>query len=483
MAVENNSMGLRNLPAVHQVLGRIGADKLLQDIDHSQAVKIIQGYLEKVRSDLIEGKVNNQDKEQWLNDICSDLKNILLQRKERQFRRVINGTGVILHTNLGRAPLAEEALSAIVEVAQGYSNLEFDITSGKRGKRYDHVRTLLRELTGAEDALVVNNNAAAILLVLSSLAKNREVIISRGELVEIGGSFRVPDVMAQSGAIMIEVGTTNKTKLRDYQEAVTEATALLLKVHPSNYKVIGFTESVERSELVKWSHSQGIPVVEDLGSGVFFNQSGQGDFFGEPTVQKVVASNVDVVTFSGDKLLGGPQAGIIVGRKKLIDKIAQHPLTRALRVDKLTLAALEATLKLYAEPEKAKKGIPTLYSIYRSLDELEKRAQAVAKIVRDFDATWKIEVEAGNSQIGGGSLPELALPSRILRITSDHKSTYQLSETLRALKVPIIGRLHDKAFCIDMRTIGETEEKELCKMLQLAFEKMESCQKEGTNNG
>ncbi|QGG46952.1 L-seryl-tRNA(Sec) selenium transferase [Heliorestis convoluta] len=474
MLVQDRKASLRNLPAVHHVLSSYVARDNLDPAEYEDAVKLIQGLIAQARENLLQGKQQEQDKERWNDEICSDLKKIIGQRKRRPFRRVLNGTGIILHTNLGRAPLAEEAIEAIVSLASSYSNLEFDLATGQRGKRYDHVRGLLRELTGAEDAIVVNNNAAAVLLVLTALASKKEVVLSRGELVEIGGSFRIPDVMAQSGAIMIEVGTTNKTKLKDYQNALTDETALILKVHPSNYKIIGFTASVSREELVALARQKNIPVVEDLGSGVFISQASQDDFFGEPTVQKVVASGVDVVTFSGDKLLGGPQGGIIVGKKEWIAEIEQHPLTRALRVDKLTLVALEETLKLYIHPEKAKQRIPALCLLYRSLEDIEKRAQAVMKELKKLDESWSIELVPGTSQVGGGTLPEMELPTWLIQFRSKDISTQELADVLRSLEIPVIGRLRDQAFCIDMRTIREREEKDLCRSLQEAFQILNS---------
>ncbi|HYA43318.1 MAG TPA: L-seryl-tRNA(Sec) selenium transferase [Syntrophobacteraceae bacterium] len=332
---------------------------------------------------------------------------------------VINATGIVIHTNLGRSLLSKEAVERLQAVCSGYNNLEYDLRLGERGSRYVHAEAILRELTGSEAALVVNNNAAAVFLVLNTLAAGREVIVSRGQLVEIGGSFRIPDVMSASGAILKEVGTTNRTHLKDYVSAITERTALLLKVHTSNYRIVGFTKEVSLDEMVALGRERCLPVVEDLGSGCFIDLGPFG-LHGETTVQETVRAGADLVTFSGDKLLGGPQAGIIVGGKDLIEKCRKNPLTRALRVDKMTLAALEATLRLYRDQRQAVEKIPTLRMMALSPEELKGRAEELASAIEGADrrGALKIEVRPAFSQVGGGSLPAQNLPTFVVAVQS-----------------------------------------------------------------
>ena len=330
-------------------------------------------------------------------------------------RPVVNATGIVIHTNLGRSLLPEEALARLQTVCRGYSNLEYDLQSGERGSRHVHAEAILRELTGAQAALVVNNNAGAVFLILNTLARGREVVVSRGQLVEIGGSFRIPDVMSSSGAILREVGTTNRTHLKDYVSAITDQTALLMKVHTSNYRIVGFTKEVPLNELATLGRERGLPVVEDLGSGCFINLT-QFGLHGEITVQETVRAGADLVTFSGDKLLGGPQAGIIVGRKDLIERCRKNPITRALRVDKMTLAALDATLRLYRDERQALEKIPTLTMIALSPEELNGRAKQLASAIQGADrkAALRVEVRRSFSQVGGGSLPAQDLPTFVV---------------------------------------------------------------------
>jgi len=368
-------------------------------------------------------------------------------------RKVVNATGIVLHTNLGRAILSKAAVKAINDVAGSYSNLELDLETGERGTRYAHVEELLCRLTGAEAGFVVNNNAGAVLLVLNTLAKGREVIVSRGQLVEIGGSFRIPDVMAQSGALLIEVGTTNKTHLRDYERAVNEQTALLLKVHTSNYKIIGFTSEVPAEELVMLGRKKSLPVFEDLGSGVLVDFSKYG-IAHEPTVRESLTAGVDVVTCSGDKLFGGPQAGIIVGRADIISRIKKNPLTRALRVDKFTLAAMEATLRLYFDEEKAVKEIPTLNMITMPREELQRRAQKVrARIGEKVGSKIQTEVVEGFSQVGGGALPEQNIPTFLVSLNPTGITVNALEEKLRKMEPPVLARIQKDRLLLDPRTL------------------------------
>lgn len=379
--------------------------------------------------------------------------------QDMQLRKVINGTGVVLHTNLGRAPLGDFVKEALWDIASGYSNLEMDLNTGKRGSRYDHMKELLLTLTGAEDAIVVNNNAGAVLLALSAMTKGREVIISRGELVEIGGSFRVPEVMEQSGATLVEVGATNKTYLKDYEKAITENTGALLKVHQSNFKIVGFTQEATMEELVTLAAKHDLPMINDLGSGLFVSLQPCG-FPPEPTVQEAVAAGCDVVTFSGDKLLGGAQAGIIAGKRKWIHQIAKHPLTRALRVDKLTLCALEATLKIYLNPEMALVKIPALKMMTESAESLEDRGirlmNSLELVLGNCDAL-SLSLVNESSQVGGGAYPTVLLESRQIRFEGEPQVITRLERFLRRHQPAIIGRIQDQGYLLDLRTLFDDD--------------------------
>ena len=381
----------------------------------------------------------------------------LARARQPQFRRVINATGVILHTNLGRALLSRAAVENVALLAAHYSNLEYDLGRGQRGDRYVAVVGLLRRLTGAEEALVVNNNAAAVLLALQALSAGREVVVSRGELIEIGGSFRIPDIMRSSGALLREVGTTNKTHLRDYQDAINEQTALLLKVHTSNYRIVGFTESVSREALVQLGNASQLPVMEDLGSGNLIDLAAYG-LEQEPTVSAVVRAGVDVVTYSGDKLLGGPQAGIIVGKKRYVEVLKRHPLNRALRIDKLTLAALEGTLRHYLDPAAAVRDIPTLRMITAPVREINRRAQRLLRQVKGAVAgDWTVSVQAGSSEVGAGALPLTEIPTRVLSVRSPHVSAADIERRFRRHDPPVLGRIQQETFLLDMRMVQDHE--------------------------
>jgi L-seryl-tRNA(Ser) seleniumtransferase len=370
---------------------------------------------------------------------------------------VINATGVVLHTNLGRAPLGPAALARLAVVAQRYSNLELDVRTKTRGSRYGHVDGLLCRLSGAEASLVVNNNAAAVLLALESLAPGREVVVSRGELIEIGGAFRIPDILARSGARLVEVGTTNRTRLADYASAITPETAVLLKVHPSNYRVMGFTESVATSELAELGHARGLPVLEDLGSGCFLDLRPWG-LPREPTVPETVAAGADVVTFSGDKLLGGPQAGIVVGRRALIDRLRQNPLNRALRIDKLTLAALEATLRAYEDPATAPRDIPTLRMLTQTASVVRRRAgRVLRRVPAAARAALGLTIAVDHSEVGGGALPLAALPTAVLALGTPRHPAAALDARLRAARLPVIGRVAADRLLLDCRTVMDDE--------------------------
>jgi L-seryl-tRNA(Ser) seleniumtransferase len=377
----------------------------------------------------------------------------LASRSKPSLQAVVNGSGVVVHTNLGRSPLADEALDALHRVSVGYSNLEFDLETGERGTRYAHVEGLICELTGAEAALVVNNNAAAVILALSSLAQGREVIVSRGELVEIGGSFRIPDVMRQSGATLVEVGSTNRTHLRDFQTAMTDATALLLKVHTSNFAIVGFTAEVSVAELAVLGQGNGVPVMLDAGSGCLIDLAPFG-INGEPTIRQYLDAGADVVTFSGDKLLGGPQAGLIAGKRQLIEPMKRHPLLRALRMDKLSLAALEATLRLYRDERQALAGIPTLRMLTMSADQLTRRAtMIIRRLRRTLPVAVTLIKHPGESSAGGGSFPLLQLPTTLVEVRVAGYSPQQLEAALRRATTPVVGRIHRDRFLLDARTV------------------------------
>jgi L-seryl-tRNA(Ser) seleniumtransferase len=381
---------------------------------------------------------------------------------------LINATGVVVHTNLGRSLVPDEVIGNLVRIAGRYSNLEYDLGAGKRGSRYSSVEDILCEISGAEAGMVVNNNAAAVLLCLETLARGQEVIVSRGELVEIGGSFRIPDVMAKSGGLLKEVGTTNRTHMQDYENALDDNTALMLKVHRSNYSVIGFTAEVSLRELVELGTKHSLPVMEDLGSGTFIDFSKYG-LVKEPTVQESVAAGVDVVTFSGDKLLGGPQAGIIVGKKQIVDRIKQNPLARALRIDKMTLAALETTLRLYRDEDQAIRRIPTLRMLTMDSNDLANRA---ARLADDLNAIGGSRLEISqvelSSKAGGGAMPLLELPSKCLRIKIQGLSANKLEKNMRQNTPPIIGRIEDDAYIIDPRTLLDDD----LPIIRAAFEKL-----------
>ncbi len=396
------------------------------------------------------------------------MKEIFKEYETPSLKRVINATGVVVHTNLGRSPLSERVVKEIVKAAKFYSNLEFDLEEGKRGSRYVHVEEILKEITGAESALVVNNNAGAVLISLNTLAYGKEVIVSRGELVEIGGSFRIPEVMKWAGCRLKEVGTTNKTHIFDYENAITEDTALLLKVHKSNFSIVGFTKEVSNKELVTLAKKYGLPVMEDLGSGCFVDFSKYG-YKKEPTVQETLSSGIDIVTFSGDKLLGGPQAGIILGKKEFIEKIKKNPLNRALRIDKLTLAGLEATLRLYRDESMALEHIPVLKMILAPSEDLKKKARRLCnKLKRLKILGVKFQVIKTISKTGGGALPTLELPSYAVGVSFSKVSPQKLQKFLRKNEPPIIVRIDEDLLLIDVRCLFEEDYPEIIK----AFERL-----------
>jgi len=384
----------------------------------------------------------------------------LAVRARGSLRPVINATGVIIHTNLGRAPIAPAAVERLAEVAKGYSNLEYDLAEGARGSRSVHAESLITALTGAEAAVVVNNNAAAILLILTGLAEGREVLISRGELVEIGGGFRVPDVMRQSGAVLREIGTTNRTRVTDYTSAVSPNTGMFLRVHPSNFRIEGFTERPSLADLVAGAQAMRVPVIEDLGSGCLI-----GGLADEPTVQASIEAGVDLVCFSGDKMLGGPQAGIIAGKTALVDRLRAHPLMRALRVDKLTYAILEATLAEYVAG-RAADTVPVQRMLHASAEEIEARARALGD--RLAAGSWIVALASGSSAVGGGSAPGLGLPTVLLAIQSEGQSASATEAWLRTLDPPIVARIENDRVVMDLRTVLPEQDEILVRLLEVS---------------
>ena len=389
-----------------------------------------------------------------LSKIVGEVEKIVEKEDKNSLRRVINATGTILHTNLGRSLLSEKIKENIESVAFNYSNLEFDIDNKKRGSRYVHLIDIIKKLTGAEDVLVVNNNAAAVLLTLNTLVKDQEIIVSRGELVEIGGAFRIPEIIKLSGGVPVEVGTTNKTHLKDYENAISEETGALLKVHTSNYKILGFTESVSNEEISYLARENELVSINDLGSGQFVDFSKFGLPY-EPTVKEILDSGIDIVTFSGDKLLGGPQAGIIVGKKKYIEKMKKNQLTRALRVDKMTLASLEATLKLYLDEKDALEHIPTLHMISLSKERLFGKADVLKTKLSDLD--FDIRIEEDKAEVGGGSYPASYLESVAVKLTHRKLHATEIERKLLEVEIPIITRIKDNSIILDMRTLRTRE--------------------------
>ena len=448
---------LRKLPGVDHLLDLVARQAFAENIPHTVVVNSIRSVIESRRQQILANNPAIGHDSLLDPQMIEAVKQAVQQAMTPNLRRTINATGIVVHTNLGRSLLAAEVIDHLVSIAGRYSNLEYDLVVGRRGSRYSNVEELICEISGAEAALAVNNNAGAVLLSLDTLAKDKEVIVSRGELVEIGGSFRVPDVMAKSGSILKEVGTTNRTHLRDYANAIGPQTGLLLKVHTSNYSVVGFTAEVSLPQLVDLGAEHQLPVMEDLGSGTFIDFSKYG-LLKEPTVQESVNAGTDVISFSGDKLLGGPQAGIIVGKKKIIDAIKRNPMTRALRIDKLTLTALEGTLRLYRDEEKATRLIPTLRMIMLPLAEIQNRAQGLADRLEQIGGSrLHIQLLKRASKTGGGALPLMELPSLCVGLRVDGLSPNSLEKMMRSNDPPIIGRIEDDMFVMDPRTIQEDE--------------------------
>jgi len=459
---------LRKLPGVDYVLNLWEQEQPVQQAPRPVVVQAIRSALERLRATIV--AADETLDEALLSDMqLLHLTKVALQHAmDFKLKRVINATGVVVHTNLGRSLLPEGVARHVAELASRYSNLEFDLGKGARGSRYSNVEDILCEISGAEAAMVVNNNAGAVFLSLQTLAKGKEVIVSRGELVEIGGSYRIPDVMAQSGAKLVEVGTTNRTHLPDYEGAIRDETALLLKVHTSNYSMVGFTAEVPLKDLVALGAKYGLPVMKDLGSGNFVDFSKYG-LLKEPTVQATVATGADVVSFSGDKMLGGPQAGIIVGRKDAIEGIKKNPVNRALRIDKMTLAALEATLHLYRDEARAVSAIPTLRMLTMPAKVISTKARRLLSRLRKMRSNRLDAVLVNaSSRVGGGALPLQELPTKCVGVTIEGLSASRIEQIMREATPPVIGRIEDDLFLMDVRTIQDEE----VPMIASAFKKI-----------
>jgi len=447
---------LRRLPAVEKLLNERSLKALQDSVPHSILVRAARTVLDGLRDEIRSGGIPN-DADLSTGSIAESTLDLALRLAAPSLRRAVNATGVILHTGLGRAVLPEAARKAIEEAAAGHSTLEIDIESGARGSRSHHYRRILSDLCGSESALGVNNNAGAVLLALNTLALGREVIVSRGQLVEIGGSFRLPEIMTRAGARLVEVGTTNRTRISDYEKALTDGTALILRVHPSNFRMVGFTQEASLEELVELGHRFCVPVMDDVGSGALVDMA-QFGLSGEPVVQDSIRSGADIVAFSGDKLLGGPQSGLIVGKQELIDAMSANPLARALRLDKLAIAALEATLRLYLDPESVARDIPTLRAITRPLAEIESAARELKRRIDGFGLDGvTVEIVDGVSQVGGGSLPGEELPTRLVALASSSFGPDEIAAGFRRNDPPIFGRVGDDRFLLDLRTVTDEE--------------------------
>ena len=440
---------LRSIPKVDELLQNPILKELSAQVAPADLRDAVRAELDSLRKTILAGETAQLPQ---ADELCRRIAQKTRAAVLPTLRPVINGTGVVLHTNLGRSCLSQRAIDAVVDAARGYSTLEYDVEKGQRGSRHDHVEDLLCRLTGAEAAMVVNNNAAAVLLILSAVGKGGEVVASRGELVEIGGSFRIPDIMMQCGCTLREVGATNKTHLHDYERGINESTCALLKVHTSNYRIVGFSEAVPLADLTALAHSRNLPIIEDLGSGALIDLARVG-IHGEPTVQQSVQAGVDIISFSGDKLLGGPQAGIIVGSKEWIDILKHHHLARAMRVDKMTLAALRATLYGYIDPDALLRENPTLSMLGTPLTELHAKAARLCMTL--LEKGIEASIVDTEDQVGGGSAPLVLLPSKAVAIFPGTLSVVELEERLRRRELPIIGRIWQNQYLLDVRTLME----------------------------
>lgn len=452
----NKNQLLRKIPSIDGLLQRKEAKSLIKKSSFELVTHLLRSIIDEYRNLVLNQQESNIEpltEEKVINILEKNIRQFV----EMNLKQVINGTGTVLHTNLGRALFSEEMKEDFFKILSNYSNLEMDLTTGKRGSRYSHLVEKIKFLTGAEDALVVNNNAAAVLLALSSIAKDKEVIVSRGELVEIGGAFRIPDVMEQSGAILLDVGTTNKTHLRDYENNIREETGAILKVHTSNYKIVGFTKDVSLEELVALSKEKDLPVIEDLGSGVLIDLENYG-LAHEPTVQESVKAGADIITFSGDKLLGGPQAGIIIGKKHWIDKMKKNPLTRAFRIDKMTVSSLEMVLSYYLQKETITEKIPSLSMLTENYDALDIKAKYLKDIIeKNCEDSLLVTTREDYSQVGGGSLPLEKLKTEVVVIDFQDIGVSTVEKRLREAHIPIIPRVHKDTLILDPRTLKEKD--------------------------
>ena len=442
---------LSQIPAINKILLLDKVKSLIQEYSEVAVKSTIKNYIDEIKQEILNEELHEVPS---LEKIVEEVTQIVKSEDKNSLRRVINATGTILHTNLGRSLLSQKIKENIESVAFNYSNLEFDIDNKKRGSRYVHLIDIIKKLTGAEDVLVVNNNAAAVLLTLNTLVKDKEIVVSRGELVEIGGAFRIPEIIKLSGGTPVEVGTTNKTHLKDYKNAITDNTGALLKVHTSNYKIVGFTKEVSNEEISYLARENELVSINDLGSGQFVDFSKFGLPY-EPTVKEVLNSGIDIVTFSGDKLLGGPQAGIIVGKKEYIEQMKKNQLTRTLRVDKMTLAALEATLKLYLDEKEALEHIPTLHMISLSKERLFEKAEVLKTRLSDLD--FKITIAEDKAEVGGGSYPASYLDSVVVKLEHSRLSATDIERRLLEVEIPIITRIKDNELIFDMRTLRTRE--------------------------
>lgn len=464
-----NSKLLRKLPKVDELLMDERVAEASCNLLREQVVDVIRTVIETVRREIL-GSDEALDESYVSYDMVVD-KVIQAVRNShvKSLRRVINGTGVVLHTNLGRAKLSKSAMEAVAEVADKYSTLEYDPVKGGRGSRHVHVEKVIEKITGAEAAMVVNNNAAATMICLAAMGRGKEMVISRGELVEIGGSFRIPEIMEESGAHLAEVGTTNKAKLSDYRGRINENTGAIMKVHTSNYKIIGFTEEVPLKELVKLGREENLPVIYDMGSGLMINLRDYG--IEEPTVREAMADGADIILFSGDKLLGGPQGGVIIGKKKYIDMMKSHPLARILRVDKMTLSAMEATFKEYYDDENAKEKIPVLSMLTRSEEKLKTDAEKLLEMIKKEAPALDAKVEATEDVVGGGSAPATVLKGYSVSVQWNEASSQEIERRLRMDALPIIVRINHDKVLFDVRTIAEDEYRIIADRLKRITEK------------
>lgn len=461
---------MRNIPSVDLVLGWPGLQSMFEEIGKEKLTDIIRESLKQIRKDILLEKIRNEEELSAQNIEELIRKNIKIF-SFKKLQKVINATGVVIHTNLGRAPLSSEVLSKSMDTIRYYSNLEYYLEDGKRGSRHEYLKDLITRLTGAEDAIVVNNNAAAVFLILSTFAKDREVIVSRGELVEIGGSFRIPSVMSQSGAKLVEVGTTNKTHERDYEEAITENTALLMKIHTSNYSIMGFTQSVGLNELKSIGEKYHIPVVEDLGSGVLVDLRKYGLAY-EPTVQDSIRKGADIISFSGDKLLGGPQAGIIIGKKEYIDQMKKNQLLRALRVDKVIISLLYHTLNTYFDEKQMEKNIPVIHMLSLSAESVKQKAVRLKEQLLYDAQKFTVEIRPCQSQVGGGSLPTELIDSYGIYISSAEQKIHLLEKKLRLADEHIITRIQNDKLIMDLRTVFEVDMGSIAHRLNALWKEM-----------